>query len=76
MKIVDRDYGDVTVANAAIISRVNPYYALGGGRPLPIVLLEESADGQVARAWFTRWLRASTQEQIEFCGAGLFWSPP
>lgn len=65
----------MTDADAAVISRVNPYYALVDGRPLPRVMLEESVAGQAAREWFVCWLDANTKKQIEFCGAMLFWSP-
>ena len=75
VRITDRVQGDVTDEDAEVIARVHPYYVLVDGRPLPIALLEESTVGQVAREWFVRWLSASTKEQIEFCGAMLFWSP-
>lgn len=66
---------DVTHECASVLSRVNPYYALADGRPLPIVLLEENAASAEARAWFRRWLAACSREQVEFCGALLFWAP-
>ena len=75
VKITDRDQGDVTNAAPTVLSRVNPYYALANGRPLPIALLEEGAAGKEARAWFKRWLSVSDKEQVEFCGALLFWAP-
>ena len=75
VRVTDRDWGDVTDEDASTIARINPYYAQVDGRPLPVVMLEEGAAGQVAREWFARWRDASTKEQIEFCGAMLFWSP-
>lgn len=75
ISITDRNEGDVTFSTENVIARVNPYYALVDGCPLPIVLLEEGTASAAARVWFSRWLKASTHEQIEFCGAGIFWSP-
>ena len=66
---------EIPSATNEAISRVNPYYALVDGRPLPLVLLEDTESGREARAWFRRWLSVSDKEQIEFCGAMLFWSP-
>ena len=75
IRITDAAQGDVTDADAEIIACVNPSYALVDGRPLPVVMLEEGVAGQATREWFTRWRDACSKEQIEFCGAMLFWTP-
>lgn len=63
---------DVTDETNDILVRVNPYYLLVNGRPLPFVVMEETEDGQEARRFLTRWLALATKEQKNFCGLGLW----
>jgi len=75
-EITGRDRTSLVAQDGAQASLYHPYYLLVDGRPLPLVLLEESEAGTTARKWFKCWLEQSTAEQLEFCGAHLFWVPP
>ena len=59
IRVTTQGQGDVTDADDESIARVNPDYALADGRPLPIVILEESVAGQVSREWLKRWRDAT-----------------
>mgnify|MGYP001113163474 CR=1 FL=1 len=73
-RVTDRAWGDVTDGNH---EKSAPYYALVGGCPLPIAMLEESWRGRVARKWMAEWLAVCGQDpdRMRFESMLFFWSP-
>ena len=66
--VTDKDAGNVTLAKRDALTRVNPYYALVNGEPLPIAANRQDMIGSITRSWISRWLDVATPEQAAFCG--------